>query len=848
LGCIIYNSIRKIKKIMANFNPDEVKRLVRELKELQDITDAVNGNLSSWGKSFSHINKVQKEVAKISKQITLLEERKLNASQQDIQNIEQAQQELQNEVDLLEEKIRLVKSERSIQKAIKNELKEKTKEIKKDIIDSTKNYVQQNFSVRAILKDLTSIDDTIRKTNLAIGGTEKGYENIRLSLEGSSKILARIGLSLDEAATFQRIIVESTGRMVTLNKTNVESIGLMIKGTGLAADVIGDLVGGMDMFGKGIESTSVFVEETLNMSNKMGLNGIAVTKKIGENLKKAQGFFFKGGQDKGLRSLVMLSEKFRINIESALSFADKVQTLEGAIETAAQLQVLGGSFANLGNPFQLLFESRNDIVGFTKSLVGANKQIAFFDNESKTFKISALELQRLKSVSEATGISFEDLTGQALELAKLSRAKGQIRFFGSQEEMEMVAKMAKMNEKGGFDITFEKGGKQFTQAISSLTKSDLAYIKTTDKSLRERTEQAMGFDDTLKSITQELKASLLPLLAGVNSTLIKIRELRESFLGKDGEGMAGKMLAWSLEIVGVAPILLSFANVFLSGLGRLAGGGLLNMIGKSAGSAGTAASVAGKGGGIFSSLFGGIGIGGILKGAIAIGIVTASIYGLALAFQEMGKVDWKNIDTGKMIGMVVGIGVVTGLLMALGSLLASGGPITTGMLALGAVIGGGMIALIYGFGVAISKLGNSFKDLSMGVQSIDINTLKTSMDAIRGVLSQSTQSFGSALSQSLFGNKIDGVVKPIVELSKIDSEKLKSISNLFTQAQGKPLNITITDDINIKFSELKVNIEGDRSVINNPKLKENIKEQVTAALNELKFKNTVSVPSINGRG
>jgi hypothetical protein len=830
---------------MANFSPDEVKKLIAEIKELQSITEAVNGNLSSWGKSFSQINKVQKESLIIQKQINDLAEKKIGKTQAEKDIIDLAMKELYDEKDLLDKKIKLIEKERSIQKAIKNELKEKTKEIKKDIIDSTKNYVQQNFSVRAILKDLTSIDDTIRKTNLAIGGTEKGYENIRLSLEGSSKILARIGLSLDEAATFQRIIVESTGRMVTLNKTNVESIGLMIKGTGLAADVIGDLVGGMDMFGKGIESTSVFVEETLNMSNKMGLNGIAVTKKIGENLKKAQGFFFKGGQDKGLRSLVMLSEKFRINIESALSFADKVQTLEGAIETAAQLQVLGGSFANLGNPFQLLFESRNDIVGFTKSLVGANKQIAFFDNESKTFKISALELQRLKSVSEATGISFEDLTGQALELAKLSRAKGQIRFFGSQEEMEMVAKMAKMNEKGGFDITFEKGGKQFTQAISSLTKSDLAYIKTTDKSLRERAEQAMGFDDTLKSITQELKASLLPLLAGVNSTLIKIRELRESFLGKDGEGMAGKMLAWSLGIIAIAPFLLTFANVFLSGIGRLAGGGLLNMIGSTKAMA--TASTVGKGG-IFSSLFGGIGIGGILKGAIAIGIVTASIYGLALAFQEMGKVDWKNIDTGKMIGMVVGIGVVTGLLMTLGSLVASGGPITTGMLALGAVIGGGMIALIYGFGVAISKLGNSFKDLSMGVQSIDINTLKTSMDAIRGVLSQSTQSFGSALSQSLFGNKIDGVVKPIIELSKIDSEKLKSISNLFTQAQGKPLNITITDDINIKFSELKVNIEGDRSVINNPRLKENIKEQVTAALNELKFKNTVSVPSINGRG
>jgi len=842
MGCDLYNPIRNL--IMANnpFNKQDIEKEIERLKELEEITKSINGNLGLWVKSYGQINKIQKELNKSQDTINKLKEEELNTTDQQRKLLLQGViKELENEYSLVEEKLKLIKQERNLQRAIQGEIKKRTKETLESVGETTKQYVQQNFSVSSILSYLTDIDSQIRKTNLAIGGGEEGYNNIRISLEESAGFLSRIGVSLADAAQFQRIITEQTGRQQFLNRQNVESIALMVQGTGLQAEMIGEIVAGMELFGRGINSTKMFIEETLNMSNEMGLNGIAVTKKIGENLKKAQGFFFKQGQDKGLRNIVMLSEKYRMNIQSALGFAEKVQTVEGAVETAAQLQVLGGSFARLGNPFELLFKSRNDIEGFVESLVKTNDQIATFDKKSKTFKISALELQRLKSIAEVTSIPFEELTESALKFAQLSKASSQINF-GTKKDREMIANMAKLNEKGGFDVTFEKGGEQVTRAIEQLTSADLGYLKQTQQSLKERAEQAMGFDDTLKSVTEELKATLLPLLKGINEALISFRSFRDSLFGEDGDSFAKKIMMGGLLIAGVAPVLLSFASVFLSGIGRLMAGGLLNKMGSA--SAMSTATTLGKGG-IFSSLFGGLSVG---KGIALIAGVSVAIIGLSYAFKSLGDVNWGNIDIGKLGGLMAGVVALGFAAAKLGVLISASGGGVFGIIAAGI----GTLTLlslpIFTFSYALNSLGDSFKNLSMGVNSIDTTKLKDVLSSMGDVLSQSTKSFGSAITESLFGNKIEGVVQPIVELSKIDSEKLKVISNLFAQSKGKPLVVKVTDDINIKFDDLKININGETSVVNNSKLRENIKEQVIQSLNDAFYTNRISVPSLNGRG
>ena len=50
-----------------------------------------------------------------------------------------------------------------------------------------------------------------------------------------------------------------------------------------------------------------------------------------------------------------------IKLHGFKSFADKVSTLQGAVETSASLQVLGGPFAQFSDPLGMLNEGLTDM-------------------------------------------------------------------------------------------------------------------------------------------------------------------------------------------------------------------------------------------------------------------------------------------------------------------------------------------------------------------------------------------------------------------------------------------------------------------------------------------------------
>ena len=60
--------------------------------------------------------------------------------------------------------------------------------------------------------------------------------------------------------------------------------------------------------------------------------------------------------------------RLKLDMDGIASLADKVFRPEGAIEMAAQLSVMGGEFAKLGDPMTLMFKARNDMEGFAKDI------------------------------------------------------------------------------------------------------------------------------------------------------------------------------------------------------------------------------------------------------------------------------------------------------------------------------------------------------------------------------------------------------------------------------------------------------------------------------------------------
>ena len=112
-------------------------------------------------------------------------------------------------------------------------------------------------------------------------------------------------------------------------------------------------------------------------------------------MKLATTYRFKGGmQDIERLSKTMI--RLRTDMQSIAGFAEKVFRPEGAIEAAAQLQVLGGNMAMLGDPFMLMSKARNDMAGFAEEVLKATKFTGMWDAQSQTFELTANELDRLR--------------------------------------------------------------------------------------------------------------------------------------------------------------------------------------------------------------------------------------------------------------------------------------------------------------------------------------------------------------------------------------------------------------------------------------------------------------------
>ncbi len=241
-------------------------------------------------------------------------------------------------------------------------------------------------------------------------------------------------------------------------------------------------------------------------------------KNISQNIKLLNKYNFKGGA-KGLASMAESATKLGVDMNMVAPMADKLFDIEGAVDMSAQLQVMGGEWSKLADPFKLMNMARNDMDGLFKSVVNATKGAAQFNKETKEFDISALEMSRLRKVAEATGLDYTALAQAAKQAAKFTKIKGQVKINVDKDTEEFLANTSTFNDKGEAQImigTSPKLLKNLSSADRDLLK---AQIQET-ASLKDRAKDSQNFDDALKNTLNLFKSSMLPIVDAINKTLV----------------------------------------------------------------------------------------------------------------------------------------------------------------------------------------------------------------------------------------------------------------------------------------------------------------------------------------
>ncbi len=243
--------------------------------------------------------------------------------------------------------------------------------------------------------------------------------------------------------------------------------------------------------GIGLTDASGKIEQIGKRSLSQGLSARATTKTVMDNLGKLNEFGFKNGVE-GLGRMVQQAQALNFKMEETFKVAAKLYDPEGAIDLSANLQVIGGAIGDLADPIKLMYDATNNVESLQTSILGAAKSLATYNAEQGRFEVTGANLRRAKAMSDALGISMEQLTSSAIKGQVQMQAMSQIELFDlNDDQKQFVSNLATMKDGVvGFelpkDLQKELGINQAFLDMSSLNGEQMAKIAEAQKRLSER--------------------------------------------------------------------------------------------------------------------------------------------------------------------------------------------------------------------------------------------------------------------------------------------------------------------------------------------------------------------------
>jgi hypothetical protein len=576
------------------FSKDDLDALKKQLLEMGQAQASMTDNLKSYAEVLLQVKENYRDIENVQNQVKKSETIIRDKAKEINKLIKQGKTSRDKEVATLLKEVELENDVLTINKENLKVLNQQNNSLKKNLnlynassaaVGSIKGglkyvgkqlFEQINFTSK-IKSNFFEQSKAIKNTELSMGILSTQSKAFSNSIFKASVNSNQLGVSAADLAGIQGDYSESIGRAVQLTESGYQAMAELAQGTILGNDGAAALAANMDKFNISANGSRDLVEETLNIAHKMGVNAAKTTKNIEHSLKLAQKYNFKGGV-KGAMQMAAFVAKTGFEMQEMAGLADKLFSPEGAVEMSAQLQVLGGEWAKLADPFTLMYKARNDMAGLTEDLVKATTASAHFNAKTGELDISALEMHRLKEVADATGLSYENLANTARTTGKLLKIKASITGINDPDVKEFITNTAQFNEKSGkFEI---KIGSE-SLAVDELSKYSKGNVTAALKQemnqkedLKQRAIQAQTLQDTWQNIQNTFQSLFLPLFDGIQRGLGE--PMQELFKYMQDNGFTEKMVKFGESIGSLVGGLAKFAieNPITSALTAIAGYGL----------------------------------------------------------------------------------------------------------------------------------------------------------------------------------------------------------------------------------------------------------------------------------
>ena len=361
------------------------------------------------------------------------------------------------------------------------------------------------LSSKSIINISTNLIAANRKINFSLKYNISDEEVLGLT----SSIMDKIGrnVAIDQVGTMTR---NARGQVVNAEYEDSELENILAANRLLGPDMISDMIAGFDKVGISMLSAAKKTGKLYAEAGKYGINLRKYAQNFVSNLQMAQTFSFRRGVD-GLKEMARKATEIRQDMKQIASFAEKVGSVTGAVETAANLQVLGGSFAALSNPLAMLNESLTDVEALQQRYSDMTAGMAYYDEEKGQIDVTPHSRMLLKRFAEATGTDYANLMDQVMAQGRREEIERQINRYGiggvDEDLKNLLANVGQFDSASGLAGATIDG--------SFYTMSEISASKALQEKLIEETQSQ---EEDVKDIAMHVK-SLDEHFTGIQSQM-----------------------------------------------------------------------------------------------------------------------------------------------------------------------------------------------------------------------------------------------------------------------------------------------------------------------------------------
>jgi len=375
-------------------------------------------------------------------------------------------------------------------------------------------------------------------------------EDFREQVSAAQPKLLQLGLSFRDITESTKKLVEDTGRFSLVGTEMLVRAGEIAQAYGMnMSDVIG-AYSEFEKVGIGASQAQESIADAGKRSLEVGIQSKNTIKGITENIGKLNEYGFDNGVE-GLEKMVRRATEVRMSLQTVFNVADKVFDPEGALDLAANLQVLGGAFGEFNDPLRLMYMATNEVEGLQGAIEGVAQNLATYNTETGGFEVTGANLRMARDIAKQFGVEVGEINKVAIATQERMAAATSLAGLDiDEEQVEFLTNIARMKDgKMSIELMTPKLQEKFGAtaiALEDINAKTAATLLEYQDDFKKLSESDLARKQVTLTENIERDLSYLVTLARLEVANVSDKAL-QAFVGEDFKSIGQSLSISSKE-------------------------------------------------------------------------------------------------------------------------------------------------------------------------------------------------------------------------------------------------------------------------------------------------------------